>query len=108
VIQAIDSAGTRLAKNAYHKGGNVTKDSLYAERSNGIFLALCRTHNCRTTEMELSTIAVVAQQHHASFGMVSAIVGVLPGSSFAGNQRIRMKAEERAIRIGLDAISSLA
>ena len=107
VVEAIDAAGARLMKNAFLRGGNVTKDSLYAELSNDIFLDLCRTENCRTTEMELSAIAVAAREHQASFGMVSAIVGVLPGSSFAQNQKMRTVAEERAVRIGLEALTFL-
>jgi nucleoside phosphorylase len=105
VVEAIDAAGARLPKNAYHRGGNVTKDSLYAELSNDIFLDLCRTDNCRTTEMELSSIAIAAHEHQASFGMVSAIVGVLPGSSFAQNEKMKRVAEERALRVGLDALT---
>jgi uridine phosphorylase len=108
VVEAIDAAGTRLVKNAYCRGGNVTKDSLYAELSGDIFFELCRTENCRTTEMELSTIAVTAHEHQASFGMVSAIVGVLPGSSFAHDQETRAMAEERAVCVGLDAVTFLS
>jgi nucleoside phosphorylase len=106
VVEAIGTAGMQLAKNAYHEGGNVTKDSLYAERSDDIFVDLCRTENCRTTEMELSAIAVTAHEHETSFGMISAIVGVLPGSSFAQNQKIRTVAEEKALRIGLESLTS--
>jgi uridine phosphorylase len=107
VVEAVEIAGTRLAKNAFQRGGNVTKDSLYAERSDDMFLHLCRTENCRTTEMELSAIALAAHEHQASFGMVSAIVGVLPGSSFAQSQRIRKVAEERALRVSVAALGSL-
>jgi hypothetical protein len=57
--------------------------------------------------MELSAIAVAAREHQASFGMVSAIVGVLPGSSFGQNQKMRTIAEERAVRIGLQALTFL-
>ena len=107
VVEAIDSAGTRLIKNAYRRAGNITKDSLYAELSDTVFLELCRTENCRTTEMELSQVAVAAHAHEAAFGMISAIVGVLPGSSFAGRQKLRAVAEERAVRIGLEALAYL-
>jgi nucleoside phosphorylase len=107
VVEAIEAAGIRLAKNVYRRGGNVTKDSLYAELSDDIFLELCRTEDCRTTEMELSAIALAAHEHQVSFGMISAIVGVLPGSSFAQNQKMRMVAEERAIRVCLDALTFL-
>jgi uridine phosphorylase len=107
VVEAIDAAGRRFAKNAYLKGGNITKDSLYAELSNDIFLELCQTDNCRTTEMELSAIAAAAKEHQASFGMVSAVVGVLPGSSFVEDRRMRTVAEERAVRVGLGALRFL-
>jgi uridine phosphorylase len=105
IVGAIRKAGTRFAKKAYHEGGNVTKDSLYAERSEDIFLELCRNENCRTTEMELSTVAVSAYERRVSFGMISAIVGVLPGSSFAENPATRRAAEERAVSIGLESLA---
>jgi uridine phosphorylase len=108
VIEAIENAATRVVKNAYHKGGNVTKDSLYTELSDDIFLELCRNENCRTTEMELSAIAVAARKHQASFGMISGIVGVLPGSSFAQNEKMRKVAEERALRVALDTLPLLS
>jgi uridine phosphorylase len=107
VVEAIDHAGSGLVRNAYHRGGNVTKDSLYAELSNDIFLELCRTENCRTTEMELSAIALAAHEHQAAFGMISAIVGVLPVSSFAKNQKTRAMAENRAVLVGLNALTFL-
>lgn len=107
VVEAIDAAGTRLVKNGYRRGGNVTKDSLYAELSDTIFFELCRTENCRTTEMELSQVAVAAHAHEAAFGMISAIVGVLPGSSFAGAEKLRAVAEERAVRVALGALTYL-
>ena len=107
VIEAIDRAGERLAKGAYHKGGNLTKDSLYAELTPEFFVELCRTENCRTTEMELSAIAVAAHQHDANFGMISAIIGVLPGASFAESEKTKAIAERRALQVGLDAITNL-
>jgi uridine phosphorylase len=106
VVEAVEKAGTSLYSEAYRRGGNVTKDSLYAELSNDVFLDLCRNENCRTTEMELSTIAVSARKHRASFGMISAIVGVIPGSSF-GEEKMRTVAEERALRVGLEALRFL-
>jgi nucleoside phosphorylase len=58
--------------------------------------------------MELSAIAVAAHEHHAYFGMISGIVGVLPGSSFAGNEKMKSVAEERALRVSLDALTFLS
>jgi uridine phosphorylase len=108
VVQALDAAGQRLAGGAYYKGGNVTKDSLYAELSEGIFLHLCRRENCRSTEMELSAVAVSAHERNTHFGMVSAIVGVLPGGSFTESERVKATAEQRALRVALEAIKNLA
>jgi len=107
VIEALNVAGHRLARGAYHKAGNVTKDSLYAELSLDMFLDLCRTQNCRSTEMELSSIAVSARENNTHFGMVSAIVGVLPGS-FAESERAKAIAEQRALRVALKAVTDLA
>ena len=108
VVEALDVAGQRLARGAYHKGGNITKDSLYAELGPDMFLDLCRTQNCRSTEMELSAIAVAAHEKNAQFGMVSAIVGVLPGTSFTESERVKATAEQRSLRVALEAAKSLA
>ena len=108
VVEALDVAGKRLAKDTYHKGGNITKDSLYAELSLDMFLALCRTQNCRSTEMELSAIAVAAHDRKAHFGMVSAIVGLLPGASFTESEIMKATAERRSLRVALEAVRNLA
>ena len=108
VVEALEKAGQNIAKGAYHKGGNITKDSLYAELSDDVFLSLCSSHNCRSTEMELSAIAVSARRNDAHFGMVCAIVGLLPGVSFAETQRVKSLAEQRLLRTALDALKDLA
>jgi uridine phosphorylase len=107
VVEAIEAAGTKMSRDTYSNGGNVTKDSLYAELSADVFLDLCRVQNCRTTEMELSTIAVAAREHRANFGMISAIVGTLPGSSFANDEKTRLLAEKRALLVGLESLKGL-
>ena len=107
VVETLDDAGHRRVADACHKGGNVTKDSLYAESSVDMFLDLCRLHDCRSTEMELSAIAVSARKNNAHFGMVSAIVGVLPGASFTGSEKAKTMAEQRSLRVALDAVKSL-
>lgn len=107
VFSALETAGRNVAKQSYHAGGNITKDSLYAELSTDVFLELCRTQNCRTTEMELSAIAVAARKHNAHFGMVSAIVGLLPGAPFAASENMKAAAEQRLIRVSLEAIRHL-
>ncbi len=108
VVEALELAGQRLVGEAYHRGGNISKDSLYAELSADTFLDLCRTHNCRSTEMELSAIAVAARENNAHFGMISAIIGVLPGESFTESERAKTLAENRALQAALKAMKSLA
>ena len=107
IVEAIDDAAENLADGVHHKGGNITKDSLYAELSDETFLNLCRTENCRTTEMELSAIAFCAREHNAAFGMISAIVGTLPESSFAEDEKLKLLAEQRAIRAGLESVRNM-
>ena len=106
VVEALDVAGRQLGGGAYLKAGNITKDSLYAELSPEMFLKLCRTYNCRSTEMELSAIAVAARQKRADFGMLSAIIGVLP-DSFAESERVKSIAERRSLQVALEAIRIL-
>ena len=108
VVEALESAGQKLAEGICHRGGNISKDSLYAELGADTFLDLCRTHNCRSTEMELSAIAVAAHENNAQFGMISAIIGVLPGESFTESERAKALAENRALQTALEAMKSLA
>jgi len=108
IVETLESAGQRLVEGIYHRGGNISKDSLYAELSADAFLDLCRTHNCRSTEMELSAIAVAAQEKNAHFGMISAIIGVLPGESFTESERAKTLAEQRALQTALEAMKRLA
>ena len=108
VVEAIDNSGSRVAKGAYCKGGNVTKDSLYAEVSSEAFLELCRSQNCRSTEMELCAIAVAASESHSHFGMVSGIVGLLPGASFSESESAKAAAERRSLQVALGAVRNLA
>jgi uridine phosphorylase len=107
IVEAIEAAAGKLPDGVYQSGGNITKDSLYAELSDETFLNLCRTENCRTTEMELSAIAVCAREHSSAFGMTSAIVGTLPGSSFAEDEKLKLLAEKRAIEVGLESIRNM-
>jgi hypothetical protein len=57
--------------------------------------------------MELSAIAVAAQAHETRFGMVSAVVGVLPGSSFVEDEKMKRMAEDKALQVGLEAVKCL-
>jgi uridine phosphorylase len=107
VVEAVDAVGERLLGSAFHKAGNVTKDSLYAELDADAFLDLCRTENCRTTEMELSAIAVAAQENGANFGMISGVVGVLPDAPFAESEKAKGIAEQRSVRVATEAVKRL-
>jgi uridine phosphorylase len=106
IVNVIEAAGEKLIPRSFQNGGNITKDSLYSELAQDVFLDLCRTENCRTTEMELSAIAVAAREHNANFGMISAIVGILPGSSF-GEEKLIHLAERRAIQVALESTKGL-
>ena len=108
VFSALEGAARTSAEKQSQSGGNITKDSLYAEVNTDMFLDLCQTENCRTTEMEFSAIAVAAREHDAHFGMVSAIVGVLPEDSFTGSEKMKRMAEQRAILVSLDAVRRLS
>jgi len=108
VVDALDKAGRRIIAEAYHRGGNITKDSLYAELNEDAFLDLCRWDDCRSTEMELSAIAVSARKSGAHFGMVTGIVGLVPGGSFAESQKVKTLAEQRSLRVALEAMKHLA
>jgi hypothetical protein len=57
--------------------------------------------------MELSTIAVAASENQANFGMVSAIVGTLPGASFANDEKAKRLAEKSALLVGLRSLKGL-
>ena len=108
VVEALDNAGRRIAAEAYHRGGNMTKDSLYAELNEEVFLDLCRRNDCRSTEMELSAIALSARKNDAHFGMISAIVALVPGASFAESKKVKILAEQRSLRTALEAMKHLA
>lgn len=105
VLSVLKSAARTTAEQHHQVGGNITKDSLYAELSSDLFIELCKTENCRTTEMEFSAIALAAHEHDAHFGMISAVVGVLPGGSFTESEKMRTIAEQRALNVSLAAIS---
>jgi uridine phosphorylase len=107
VVEALEIAGQKIAKDCYHRGGNITKDSLYAELGADAFVDLCRAENCRSTEMELSAIAVTAREYRAHFGMISGILGLLPGISFAESQTAKTAAENRSLRVALGAVDEL-
>jgi len=107
IVEAIETAARALPENVHQKGGNITKDSLYAETSGESFVNLCRSDDCRTTEMELSAIAVCARKHNSAFGMTSAIVGTLPGASFAEDEKLKSLGERRAIQVGLESIKNI-
>jgi len=70
-----------------HRGGNLSKDSLYAEVDGEEFVDLCRRYDVRSTEMEQLAIAATAARlgrdgMAVRTALVSAIVGLIPGAAF--------------------------
>lgn len=89
-----------------HIGGNFSKDSLYAEIDDKVFVNLRNKYNILSTEMEQIVIAKVAaesckQGFKVNTGLISAIIGLIPGESFAlaeKHKKIICKVEENSIK----------
>jgi uridine phosphorylase len=87
LVNAVDKAGRELRINV-HRGSNFSKDSLYAELNDHAFVELREKYNVMSTEMEQMAVAkVVGDFRHdgikVNAGLVSGVIGVIPGSSFA-------------------------
>jgi uridine phosphorylase len=106
VVDAINKAASAKGIRCF-QGGAVTKDSLYAELSENLFVELCRRHSARSTEDALSTIAAVCTRKGAKFGMVAGAIGLIPGSSFTESESVKDRAEKRAIELALEAMRML-
>jgi uridine phosphorylase len=97
-------------------GANFTKDSLYAEADEKSFVELRKRYGVMSTEMEAFMIDAVAHEFnkcgvHVESGLVSAIVGVIPGKSFAESDEEKQKAkkaEENALLIAAYALEMIA
>ena len=87
LVAAIE-AGARERGCVCHRGGNLSKDSLYAEAQAEEFVALRQRYGVLSTEMEQLAIAAVAAQMSSAgrpvrTALAAAIVGLLPGESLA-------------------------
>lgn len=109
VVKALEQAAKQLSPGRYQLGGNVTKDSLYSEQSASLFQHLCRTQNCRSTEMEFTTLAATAAQHNAAYGMINSILSIIGvEESWISSEKRVAAIEDRTIRVALQAAQQLA
>ncbi|MBU0532050.1 hypothetical protein KKB44_01005 [Candidatus Micrarchaeota archaeon] len=97
-------------------GANFSKDSLYAEIGEEGFVRMRDVYGVLSTEMEQQQIDVLAAEFReagvaAYSGLVSAVIGAIPGKSFPETKAERnaaAQAEENAIKIAAKAFSNIA
>jgi len=97
-------------------GANFVKDSLYAEINEKDFAWLRDNYGVVSTEMEQMVVDVVASEFRKEgvpvySGLVSALIGVIPGKSFPEmeeEKRSAKEAEENAIRVAARAFEKIA
>ncbi len=114
IIEAINSAATEIGVRSL-KGGNFSKDSLYAEIDEEAFTELRDKYGVMSTEMEQMAIAKLSTDFaqigielHA--GLVSGIIGLIPGGSFAeekDHDKIK-RVEEDSLKVAATALWNLA
>ena len=97
VVTAIKEAARDLGVRC-HDGGNFSKDSLYAESRDDVFLALRERYGIMSTEMEHLGLAALAgecgtRSLPVATGLVSGVIGVMPGESFDLSPESRERAE---------------
>jgi len=97
VVSALRDAAEELGVRC-HDGGNFSKDSLYAETRDEVFLALRERYNIMSTEMEHLGLAALAGECRTkslpvATGLVSGVIGVMPGESFDLSPEARERAE---------------
>lgn len=95
-----------------HKGGNFSKDSLYAEIDDNAFVELRRKYNVMSTEMEQMAIAKLRGDFAVRgiklhIGLISGVIGLLPGASFSTdekNTKAIEKVEDDSLKIAAHAL----
>ena len=97
IVAAIREAARALGVRC-HDGGNFSKDSLYAESRDDVFLALRERYDIMSTEMEHLGLAALAGECRTkslpvATGLVSGVIGVMPGESFDLSPEARKRAE---------------
>jgi len=93
------------------KGGNFSKDSLYAEIDEESFIGLRTKYNVMSTEMEQVSLGKVASDFNSKnvpveIGLISGIIGTIPGNSFAIGEEAE-EVEKKAIELAANALWSL-
>jgi uridine phosphorylase len=99
-----------------HIGTNLSKDSLYAEANEDIFIQFRSRLGVLSTEMEQTLICFEAARYKKEHGidlqvgLISALVGLVPGGSFAsGDDETRAKVAEKSIlTAAADALHNIA
>lgn len=87
VVGALNESATELGLNC-HEGGNFTKESLYLESDEERVMDLRRKYGAYSTEMEHFGLAFLTEELArngipAANGLISTVVGTVPGGSFA-------------------------
>jgi len=114
--------GTALARRAKEKGiksaagPNFTKDSLYAEMGEDDFAALRDTYGVVSTEMEQMALDTLAAEFTKEgmpvhSGLVSAVIGAIPGKSFPETEeehKAAENAEKKAVILAKEALGEIA
>ncbi len=99
-----------------HVGNNFSKDSLYSEVSEDIFIGLRTEHNVLSTEMEQVVIAYEAARFKALYdiniqtALISCVVGLIPGGSFPSNeveQKNAKKSEKGMLKAAAQTLHNL-
>lgn len=97
-------------------GPNFTKDSLYAEMSEKDFVELRRQYSVISTEMEQLIIDFLAKKFtekgvRVKSGLISAVVGAIPGKSFPTTEKEKnaaKEAEEKILILAKEAFGRIA
>ena len=115
LVDSISSALKELGCPS-HRGGNFSKDSLYAEIDTDSFLELRDKYNVLSTEMEQMVLGKLAGDFRKAglklnTGLVSGIIGVLPDESFSDKDEHRAlieKVEENSLMAAAIALWRIA
>ena len=114
LVEEIDKAAKTVGIRSI-RGGNFSKDSLYAEEDKEAFLKLRTDYSIISTEMEQMAIAKVASDFakiniNVHTGLVSGIIGVLPGESFSESEYENVKiakVEEGSLKVAALALLNI-
>ena len=108
VVTAISGSAKELNLRCF-EGGNFSKDSLYAEMNDEAFIKLRKRYNVMSTEMEQIIVCKLMSDfalHNIILktGMVSGVIGTIPGASFAKEYD---EVEKNVLRVAARALWKL-